>query len=346
MLMRLASRRRWAALLVIVMSVVLGASGCGLLGDDNGSAPAQGAGDQRGVRSIKVAVSKSTDLAPFHLAIKNGYFKDAGLDIDPTKGVVTVNQAADSIQKLVGGEVDIAYGTYGDVFTPQAKGVLDDRGGFKLVADASSAGPGSTMVMAMPTSAVKSIRDMGGRKVAVTAETAISGLLIKSNLKTAGIDYKTIRWVPVPLPGTGAALQSGSVDAAFLVEPFLTGVAKTVGAVPVFDTATGPTADFPTAGYATTGKFADANPWTIATFQRVMEQATNEAKATRSKVEPLLQEFAGVDADTAKLATLLTFQSTLDATRIQRAADLMIEFEVIKKPIKVADMIIKRVSSG
>jgi NitT/TauT family transport system substrate-binding protein len=167
-----------------------------------------------------------------------------------------------------------------------------------------------------------------------------------STLKTNGVDWKSIQWVETPFPATNDALAKRNVDAAFVTEPFYTSAMKTVGAVPIFDTAVGPTANMPTAGFGAIGDFVDKNPKTVAAFQRVMERATNEAKADRSKVEPLLQEYSKIDADTAKLATLLTFSSTLDPTRIQRVPDLMFEFNVIKEKIDVKSMIAKPATTG
>jgi NitT/TauT family transport system substrate-binding protein len=95
-----------------------------------------------------------------------------------------------------------------------------------------------------------------------------------------------------------------------------------------------------TAGWASTGNFTKDNPKTIAAFQRAMQRGTDLVLSDRSLVEPLLVEFSGVDAETAKMATLLTFQSKLDATRIQRVPDLMQEFGVITAPLDVSKMMI------
>jgi NitT/TauT family transport system substrate-binding protein len=284
----------------------------------------------------------TTDLAPFHLAVKNGYFRDAGFTFDPAKDVTVAKSGGDSVAKLTAKDVDIAYSSYTPFFVAKSKGAGD----IKLVADASSAGPNSCVVVAMPSSKVKNIRDMAGVRVAVTARNTISDLLVMSTLKTNGIDWRSIQWVETPFPQTADALAKGNVDAAFVTEPFYTSAMKTVGAVPIFDTAVGPTANMPTAGYGAIADFVAKNPKTLAAFQKVMERATIEAKADRNKVEGLLQEFAKIDEATAKLSTLLSFSSTLDATRIQRVPDLMLEFGVIKDKIDVASMIAKPASTG
>jgi NitT/TauT family transport system substrate-binding protein len=329
-------------IIAATIALALAATGCGALGADNSSSSSGPSPAGLEKPDLKISVMTTTDLAPFNLALKNGYFRDAGFTFDPAKDVSIAKSGGDSVAKLTAKEVDIAYATYTPFFVAKSKGAGD----IKLVADASSAGPNSCMVIAMPNSRVKSIRDMAGARVAVTARNTISDLLVMSTLKTNGIDWRTIQWVELPFPSFNDALAKGNVDAAFVTEPFYTSAMKTVGAVPIFDTAVGPTANMPTAGFGAIADFVTKNPRTLAAFQQVMEKATIEAKADRSKVEGLLQEYSKIDADTAKLSTLLTFSSSLDATRIQRVPDLMLEFGVIKQKIDVASMIARPGSSG
>ena len=329
-------------LLAAALSVSLLSSGCGLLGTEDSGAPTTSPVGNLEKPNLKISVMTTTDLAPFYLAVQAGYFKEAGFTFDPARDVSVAKSGGDSVAKLTAKEVDIAYSSYTPFFVAKSKGAGDIR----LVADASSAGPNSCVVVAMPNSPVKNIKDMAGRRVAVTATKTISDLLVMSTLKTNGVDWRTIQWVETPFPQINDALSKGNVDAAFVTEPFITSAQKNIGAVPIFDTAVGPTANMPTAGFGANGDFVDHNPRTLAAFQRVMQRATIEAKADRGKVEGLLQEYAKIDPDTAKLSTLLTFSSTLDATRIQRVPDLMLEFGVIKEKINVSTMIARPGSTG
>jgi NitT/TauT family transport system substrate-binding protein len=315
----------------ILMSV-LTLSGCGLLGGSDTSAPpASGSGPERS--TLKMSIMPTTDLAPFHLAVKSGYFQAEGLAVESS----TAASGPASVARMVAGDVDIAYGSYPPFFVARAQNAAD----IKLVADGSSAGPKSTMVVAMPGSSVRTIKDMPGKRVAVTARGTTSDLMTMAALKAAGVDYQGIQWVNIPFPDMASRLQRGDVDAAFLTEPFITLAVKTVGAVPVFDPATGPIADFPTAGYGATAKFVTENPKAVAAFQRAMAKATAEA-ADRSKIEPLLVEFAKVDKDIAATTGLLTFKSALDATSIQRVPDVMTEFGVLRDRVDVAAMIVRQ----
>jgi NitT/TauT family transport system substrate-binding protein len=312
-------------------------TGCSLLGgSDEGTDSSSGGNGKLEQSKITVSIMKTTDLAPFHLAMKEGYFKDEGLDVK----FVDSKSSDESANKLIAGDVDIAYSSYTPFFLAESKKAAQSEGGIKLVADAASAGPGSCIVVATPNSSVKTVKDMAGKKIAVTGPGSVSTLLTMSTLKTNGVDYDKIKWVPTPFPQTAAVLKSGDVDAAFVTEPFIQDSMKKAGAQPIFDTAVGPTADMPVAGWASTGNYTKANPNTVAAFQRAMQRGTDIALSDRSKVEPMLVQFSGVDEDTAKMATLLTFQSKLDATRIQRVPDLMLEFKVITTTLDVKKMMI------
>jgi NitT/TauT family transport system substrate-binding protein len=325
---------------VVATALVLASTltGCGLLGgsDDEGSDSSSGGNGDVEKSTIKVSIMKTTEAAPFHLAVKEGYFEDEGLQIEP----VDSKSSDESTQKLIAGDVDIAFSSLPPFFAAESKKTAQNLGGVKLVADSASAGPGSTMVVATPRSSVKSIKDMAGKKVAVSGPGSVSTLMTMSTLKTNSVDYKNIKWVPTPFPQIAAALSAGDVDAAFVTEPFIQDAMKKAGAQPIFDTATGPTADLPVSAWGSTGNFTKANPKTVAAFQRAMQRGTALALKDRSKVEAVLVEHSGVDADTAKMATLHTYTSKLDATRLQRVPDLMLAFDVINAPLKVEDMIV------
>jgi NitT/TauT family transport system substrate-binding protein len=309
-------------------------AGCGLFGDsssDQGSSSRSARGPEK--TKIKIAMLPTMDAVPMYLAIDSGYFAEEGLEVS----AVTAASGQDCVNKLVSGDVDIAFSSYTPFFLARSKGAAD----IKLVADATSGAAGYAMMVTMPNSPIKSIKDMAGRRVAITAKYTMSHLLVESQLKVNGVDSSTIHWDEVPFPQMADRLAKGQIDAALLVEPFLQQAAKSIGAYPLFDTITGPTADIPLTGYGASGKFVSANPRTIEAFQRVMKRATDEAHFDRTKVDPVLEKIGKVDPDTARLSVLTNFVSSLDPVRIQRVVDLMVEFKALDKKFDVADMIVR-----
>jgi len=191
---------------------------------------------------------------------------------------------------------------------------------------------------------VKTVNDLAGKRIAMTARNTASDLLAKSLMKDHGVDISKVNWVPIPFPNVAAALQQGQVDAALLPEPFLTQSAKTAGAIPVIDVNTGATQDFPLSGFGATKKWVQSNPKTLAAFQRALQKATSETNRDRSKIEPLLVKYAKIDEDAAKLLSLPSFGAKLDARRLQRVPDLMLQMGAITSPVDAAQMIAPQAS--
>jgi NitT/TauT family transport system substrate-binding protein len=321
-----------ARLPIAALAVALLASGCSLLGGDEGSNDGKVGGVEKS--KIKVGVLPVVDVAPFYLAIEQGYFKEQGLDVEP----VVMASGPASIAGIISGDIDIAFASYPAPLLAQSKKVAD----IKIVADALSAKAGHLMVVAPKNSSFQTADQAPGKRIAITARNSFTDLAPMSVLKNQGVDYAKVQWVEMPFTDMMGALQNGSVDGAVLVEPWVTHAMKELGATPVFDGAQGPTAEIPISGYvavAGNGKFATTSPNTVAAFQRALAKAHAEA-TDRTKMEPMFVKYAKVDKQTAQLVTVSTYSTSLEANRIQRVANLMEEFGVIKGHLDVKTMII------
>jgi NitT/TauT family transport system substrate-binding protein len=313
-------RSRIAVLLLALLTL----AGCGLLGDE----PAQ-----QTPSKIKVAVLPTMDVVPLQLAIDSGIFRQEGLEVEQ----VTAASGADCVAKLASGEVQVAFSSWTPFFVAKAKGAAD----VKLVADGTSAAPGYAVVVTMPNSPITSIKDLAGKRIAITARLTISHLLVQAQLKAAGVDPDSVQWIELPFPQMAERLAQSQIDAAFLVEPFLRQAIKKTGVKPLFDTLAGPTADLPLTGYGATAGYVNGNRETIEKFQRALKKATDEARADRTKVDPLLEKISKVDKETAQQTVLIDFVSSLDPSRIQRVVDLMVEFKALDRRLDVAEMTVR-----
>lgn len=323
---RRASTRRFA----VFAAAALLLSGCSQLGGTK-----TGGGVEK--PSIRVAILTTVDLATLWLAQEGGYFKAEGLEVQTDIGA----SGQDTLTRMVDGKDDLALSTYTLFFLAKSSGTAD----LKLISDATSASPRSNEVVTVPNSPVKTVNDLSGKRIAISSKNAASDVLTRSVMRDHGIDADKVTWVPMPLPEMGAALAQGRVDAAYQPEPFLTQAAKTAGAYPVIDAASGSTQAFPLTGYGATAKWARDHPKTLAAFQRAMLNATRAA-VDRARVEPLVVRNARVDQDIASLMVMPAFGSTLDARRIQRVPDLLQQLGVVQTKIDASSMIAPQASTG
>lgn len=320
MSVRRAMRASFAAALVVLL-----ATACG----GGGGASATNSDSGLGKTQIKVGMMPIIDTAPFYIAKKRGFFKEAGLDIK----TVTIQGGAEAVPKLQQGALDISFGNYVSVVLAQSKGLK-----MHIAAEGYNAKDGVHVIMAMPDSGIRTVKDLEGKTIAVNTKHNVSTLLTKSTLKVHGVDPKSVKFVEVPFPEMLNVLKSGEVDAAYPVEPFISAMKKKLGAHLVVDVAQGPTKNWPIAGYFSTKEFYEKYPKTVQAFADAMQRAQKIAHDQKA-VEKIVPTYTKIDPETMAVVSIGEYPTTVDASRIQRVADLMLKFGLLDEPVDVSKMI-------
>jgi NitT/TauT family transport system substrate-binding protein len=313
----------------LAFTLALALTGCGGTSDDT-----PGAGLE--TTHLTIAAGPVADMAPIHLGLKHGVFKALGLDIE----LKTFSGGAAAAAALVGGQIDMSFGNYGSVLLARQGGQdLKIVGEASIGATTATGAAGTISVIALPGGSVQTGKDLAGKRISVTSLKGTPTAIIGAALRNIGVDPTTVKFSEVPLPGVGAALTSGAIDAAYVLEPYVTKLGTTLGTRVVLDPLSGQNAGLALNGYAVTGKFATAHPKTIAAFQRALAKA--QGLATRAAVQQILPTYIkGMDDQTAKLMALPDFPQGINPTRIQRVADLMVADHQLTKPQTVAEFTI------
>jgi NitT/TauT family transport system substrate-binding protein len=306
------TRSRRAFIGVIAAALVTSLSGCGLLSGDDPDSPPAGTGVEKA--KIRLGIIPIVDVAPVHIAIKKGYFRDEGVEVE----LKAIQGGAAGIPSLVNGELDVTFGNWVSFLAAQSKGAAD----LKLVADGYRAKPDMFLVLTPPDSPVKTPQDLAGKKIAVNTRANVAELAVRAALKAKGVDAGGVQFTEMPFPDMQAALQRKDIDAAMLVEPFITRAVKEINAFTVLDTITGETTDLPIGGYATSTKFAADNPKTVDAFRRALVKAQRDA-GERREVESVVTGYAKVDAALASVLHLGSYPGSIDVGRLKGVVSLM-----------------------
>ncbi len=313
------------------LAAPLVATGCSVLnGSDSKSSGGNGSGPVEKSK-ITVGILSSQGSVGSKLAEKYGYYKNEGLDVT----LKPFAQGPQAIPALINGELDFAVINYVSFFTAIANRSLDA----KIVVDGDTANETSQLVIAKPDSGIRGPKDLAGKKVGIQAAKSAAELLVRATLKDNDVDPNSVSYQPVTFPNIPAAIASGQLDAGVEVEPYLTTAQQKQGLVPVMKIVTGSTANIPNTGYIATTKFIEANPKTVAAFQRAMIPAQRDA-ADRSKVAQVLPDLSGVDAATATLLNIDTFPTSTNATQLQRVITLLQNYGGMTAQLDAANLIV------
>lgn len=281
---------------------------------------------------IVVGALPVVDTAGLYLALKNGYFKQAGLDVT----VEPIAQSTAALPDMLHGTVNVVAGAnYVSWFQAQAKGAVSLR----VLASGTVCVPTSFDVLALPSSHITKPADLAGKTIAVNLTNNVQTLTVNAMLKADGVNPSSVHYVVIPFPDMVAALTAHRVDAISAVEPFVTG-AKAAGAAQVLSECQGPTASFPLSGYFATSSWVQSNPNTARAFQQALEKGQAYADANPQSIRSIIPTYTKITSAAAAKLALNTYPSTLDAAPMQRVVSAMVSGGLLTKPFDVGSLLL------
>ena len=288
--------------------------------------------------TLNVGVVPAMDSAGFFIALHDGLFAKEGLQVKYSPAVSSGTAVAQQLK----GQLDISGGNYVSYIDEAAT----DHQPIELVAEASIMQQGAQTIFTMPSSKIKTLAQLKGHLVGVNAPGNIDYLLDVSVLQENGIAPTSVKFptAPIPFPQMGQMLQDGQIAAATLPEPFASQAEQQYGAVPLADLNQGATADFPVEGYVVTRQWAAQNPNTLKRFLAALETGQEIADTDRAAVEQAFESIRGqqngqITPGIAAVMALDTYPIGIDQTRIQRVADVMYQFGLLKTRFNVSSML-------
>jgi NitT/TauT family transport system substrate-binding protein len=301
--------------LTALLALLLAAAGCG--GDDGEPASAGGQDGQRRA-TVKMAYLAVASDAAMVLGRKKGFFEREGIELRLTE--VGAGGAA-VVPALLSGEYDVASGGIDGPILAAAKGldvkIIGMNGAPVSKGHTHEAGTerGTSAIAVPSNSSIRGYGDLAGKRVAAITVSGLQYLCIAGALEKAGVDPKSAKVLEIPAPEMITALESRRVDAATLVEPFLTQAAgdgyRLLGD-PCIEAMPGAQQ----AGFFTSGRWAKENPDLAQRLARALTRSNEYANAHPDEVRRVLPDYTKIPPKVAAKITLTPWKtgggSTLD----------------------------------
>jgi NitT/TauT family transport system substrate-binding protein len=250
-------------------------------------------------------------------------------------------------------ELDITGGNYVSYINAAAV----NHAPIEVIAEGSIMRRGAQTIFTMPSSKITTLAQLKGHVVGVNAPGNIDYLLGVSVLQENGVDPRSVDFpdgtMPafastggaIPFPQMAGDLAAGKVAAAIMPEPFASLAEQEYGAVPLADLNQGATANFPIEGYVVTKEWAAQHPNTLKRFLAALEMGQEISDTDRGAVEQAFEAIKGpqngqVQPGIASVMALDNYPIGVDATRIQRVADVMYQFGVLNTRFNATSMLL------
>jgi len=143
--------------------------------------------------------------APYGVAIDQGFFKQAGIDIT---GVISGAGGGTSVRSAIASELG-----YGDVSPAPVIAAIEQGQDIKIVTQGSRS-LADNVVIVMPNSPIKSVKDLKGKKFAISNPKSLGEMTAVLVFEQAGLKPDDVQRVALGgLSGALTALENGVVDA-------------------------------------------------------------------------------------------------------------------------------------
>jgi NitT/TauT family transport system substrate-binding protein len=326
--------RRWLAAVAISVAALMGIAACGG-GDDGGSG---GGSDSNKPTTLKVGVIPIADVAPLYVGMKQGFFKQENLTIKPqlAEGGATITA------QTVSGDLQVGFSNVTSLVIAASKklpvqivasgvqGAKDDSGAWDAV-------------LSKKGSPIKDLKALEGKTVSVNNLNNVGPLTINNAMEKAGADYKKVKYVEVPFPDANGALDTGRIDAAFVVEPFVS-QGKAQGANQVTHSFEDTSPSYAVATYFATKQYAAQNKGVLDRFVRAINKSLDYAQSHPDVVRQVVPTYTKIPKDVAAKMKLPQWSADLNRPSIQQTADLAQKYGFIKDKPSLDDLI--RAQSG
>lgn len=266
--------------------------------------------------------------APFAIAIEQGDFKKAGIDIT---GIIGSAGGGTSVRNILASDT-----SYGEVATAAALAAA--RQGLDIViVNAGTDTVAESTLVTMPDSDIRTLADLVGKKVAITSPKSTSEMVLLLEMQQQHVDAAKVQRIASGGYTQGLTmLEQGAVAAAVLIEPLsitrsarYRTVIQAKGLIPAMTTSVG----------ITTREFARAHPQTLRAIiagRRLGVQsiyadpvAASKLVAKQFNMDPALAEQAMANM----IAPHMWSEGNIDLNELNRIADgLILIGEIGERP--------------
>jgi len=263
-------------------------------------------------------------------AQSQGYFKAAGLDVR----IQTMTSGPVLAQAVAGNAIDIGVANVATVASARLRGVP-----LKFIAPAAIASDATRtdLIVVGKDSPITKAADLNGKTIGLNGLRDLQQLCAMAWVDKHGGDSKTLKFVEVPFPTMGVALQQNRVDAAMPVEPFVSAdraITRSLG-----DVLDGVGSHYMIVGWLATDSWLAAHPDVATKFAGAIAKAAVWANTHQAESAAILVANSKLDPATAATMARAVYGTQLEPSLIQPVIDAAAKYGIIDKPIAASDLI-------
>lgn len=316
----------------IVSSVAAGAAVALALAACSGS-QGQSEPTDGGLVEVTVGVIPIVDVAPIYLGKEKGFFEAQGLDVT----LELAQGGAAIVPAVVSGEYEFGFSNVTSLLVGASKGVP-----VKVVGPGNftTGEPGNDFggVVAGADSGIEDTADLAGATVAVNTLNNIGDSTVRHVVAEAGGDPDDVEFVEMGFPDMPAAVANGDVDAAWILEPFLT-IAQDQGAALVSSNYAETDPELMIAAYFTSDQLVAEQPETLDAFRAALTESLAYAAENPDETREILDSYTEIDPAVKEAMVMPRFDTEMSADSFGTLAGLALEYGLVDSELDTSQLL-------
>ncbi|WP_046469025.1 ABC transporter substrate-binding protein [Allosalinactinospora lopnorensis] len=287
---------------------LIAASGCGG-GDQDG--------EDGGLQEVTAGVIAIVDVAPIYLGDQQGFFEERGIDLNLEVG----SGGAASIPGVVSGDLDFAFGNVVSLIIAREQGLplqIISNG----VATTGEQGADFSAVVVKEDSPIESAADLEGATVSANNLQNIGDTTVRASVRKDGGDPSQVEFVEMGLPDMSAAVEKEEIDAAWVVEPFVS-MALEDGHREIASNFADGHPELTVATYFTSEEVIAQDPELVDRLTAALEESLAYAAENPDEVREIMGTYTEMDEDLAGEVRLPAWPEEVNRESVETMAELM-----------------------
>jgi NitT/TauT family transport system substrate-binding protein len=280
---------------------------------------------------IHAASSIDDDATPFIWAVQTGLLGKNGIDADLQRAT----SGAASVAGVVGGSFQIAKSSVTSLCTAHSRGlplIWIAPGG-----EYDGSLPPVIGLIVRADGPIKTGADLNGKTVGVSALNDFFSLASRAWTDAHGGDSSTIKLTEIPMSQASAAVATGRIDAAIVVQPFFETAKSDPKLRIIGDPSSALGAHFMQSCWFTSADFAAKNADVVDRFIRVMREAATYVNGHHAETADIVPKFMKVDVEPLKVRIPLGVR--FNPPQMQALIDTQARYKMIPVAFDVHDVI-------
>lgn len=284
---------------------------------------------------LRVGVLPFSESLAAVIADKQGFFEQEGLGVT----LVRFDSGAIAVPVLQSGRIDIVLSN--TIATLQAIEQGLDAMVLAPGAIVAASPPDTTTALIARKDAIRSIKELEGRRVAVNVINSSAWLHAVAALDKRGIDHTKVRFTEVPFPQMNDPLLNGQVDAVLQVEPFRSALMATGRAEILSWTYVEAAPNADVTQYIALRPWVEAHREAAAKFVRAVTRGVNFAASNEAATRDINRQFTNLNPELSERVLLPRLGTRISLDELTHTMEMMHRYGLLKASIDLSSRVFK-----